>query len=273
MLEIYECFKNEYNAMSDDKKLAYLKKEILGVMDDDVYYSEYDNEYSYYGDDDEYYANTEVSDSDTDVSFSYEAQNAGEYECDGSYSSNAKLNDVIGFNLITEGYKDSKFYNSSAAFSQDYSIDFSTFPETTQLIIKLSNKNLQKFTEFPSQVNEKTSFTMSASYLDGKDEYDMYYTYMSKAMFDETHKYTNEYYEEDFDEEGLSGQTIALNQEDVNILINKLFEDAANSSEIDMSKPFAEVHVYWQENGKGKIERYTVFIQTDSPAEVLSLDM
>ena len=286
-LKIYDCFKSEYNAMSAEDKLAYLKRELCDVYEEsDSYYSEGDGGYYSLDENGDYYDDTyaysdEVSDSDFGISFSGKANKLGDYYCGGSYSPNVTIDDTMSETLSMLGYKDCKFYKSSAYFRQSFRIRPTEFPKTFKLITEMCNKNLNKFTEIPEKLNEKSTFSMNTTYFSGNESVNMRYEYADHYWaFDMGYVSSSDYeirYDGNlnlFSEEALEQEAEYYPQYqsqkyidvDANALVNRLFEDAKSSQEIDFSKPFARVDVFVTINNK--YESFTVYIQTENPATI-----
>lgn len=274
MMQIYESFKSEYNAMSNKERLAYLKQEIYSAFEGDMYYWDYeDTEYYWnYEDAENTVSNTDIV-SYTDIEFESIAKASGEYEASGSYYPDNDFDQAMRIILEVSGYKDGKFYNNDFTFEQSYTITPSNFPKTMQLIIKICNNNLERFTEIQNKLNEKSDFYMKADYCNGKDEVFMNYSYVNKSSSERIRETGDSYYsfsEEYTDEYGHTVKVIKINN--VSPLVDRLFEDAANSDEIDMSKPFAKVNVSFSANGRSTAD-YTIFVQTESPIDVLNIEL
>lgn len=277
IIKIYESFKKEYDAMSDSQKFAYVKYELAGALDDDnVYYSESENSvYNY--DNMEQYNTAAPPVSESDIILIHSAKTVGDYNMQSHCIRECNTADeAISMSIILAGYKDSKFYNPNMAFTQSYSIKPSMFPETTKLIITLCNNRIDEFKEIPNKLDKKHSwFNITANYFNGKNVIEIGYDYADETDIKYQEKASHYYnygtgsyyaiYYENYYEEN----TKVIEVSDSAMFVNKLFEDASGTDKIDLSKPFAVIHVGYY--SKKNITR-TFFIQTESPLDLLNIE-
>lgn len=275
--KIYESFKNEYNAMSESQRFAYVKYELAGALEDNsMYYSESENSvYNY--DNTEQYDTATPPVSESDIRLIHIAKTVGDYNMQSNCIRECNTADeAISMSIILAGYKDSKFYNQDMSFEQSYSIKPSVFPETTKLIITLCNNRIDEFKEIPNKINKKHSWlNITASYFNGKDIIEIGYDYADETDIKYQEK-ANHFYDYDTDsyyaiyhENYYEENTKVIEVSDSAMFVNKLFEDASGTDKIDLSKPFAVIHVGYY--SKENITR-TFFIQTESPLDLLNIE-
>lgn len=284
-VKFYECFTKEFNAMSTDKKREYLKYSIYSSYNtDDLYYDEevdafynsesdisYNREYEYQ------YVNDEkdiVSGSDMGFVISDLTETPGEYHASmRNYTSTPNLDKIEFMFLSIEGYQGGKLYDSDHYFAQSFALNPSLFPETCSLLTEICNKNIDSFLEIPEKITDYSSLDINAYYYNGKDMLNMHYDYIDQKTYgyilesrQNGYSYFYDPYYDYIDDEGnqvyLSEEYKISGRE----YVQKLFDDAAKTTNIDLSKPYCKVYVSFDK------EYYSVYIQTESLIDLLVND-
>lgn len=271
VLKIYQTFSEEYSRMSHKDKLNYMKANLYCDYDDSMVYSEeyYDKESS----------EEAIFVSNSDFELDSKSRKPGDYDIYMEGYNFEKNTDV--FLIDVSGYKDGRFYDENAYFSQTYTISYKYFPKTTELLAEICNKNLKDFSEIKDKLNEKSYLTLD-SYYYGKDSFiNITYSYINEdnaaAWYEDNeaeYSIKSDYYENGeyyFDnEEGYVTRLIEIDGKDY---VAKLFDDAAKTDKIDFSKPYCKVNVYFDETYLkfSDNKEYTVFIQTDSLIDLLEI--
>lgn len=268
ILKIYQSFSEEYAKMSNEDKLAYMKSNLYS----DYYYGE---EYDEIDISDDYYS---------EFILEGKSQKQGDYSVfSNGYSLAKSLENAEVFSIYVSGYKDSRFYDSQAYFSQAYSVSGKYFPKTISLLIEICNENLKSFSEIQSLVNENSWLSLDAYYY-GKDSiisisYDFINACDAELITESSENSSAYFYDEetgesyyDYDE----GYTVKVIPIDGNACVKKLFDDAAKTDKIDISKPYCKLNVSFYENTLNSpyhVDEYTVFIQTDSLIDLLDINL
>lgn len=272
VLKIYQTFSEEYSKMSDKDKLAYMKANL---------YYDYDDSMVYVEDYDEEYYDEEGFVSASDFILENKSYKQGDYETymDG-YSLNRSIKSAEIFSINVSGYKDGRFYDENAYFSQVYSISYKYFPKTIETLAEICNENLNEFSEIKGRINKTSYLTLDTCYY-GKDSVmGITYSYINEgdvAWYEDTQAeyniesgyYENGEYQFDNEEDYIT-RLIEIDGKDY---VAKLFDDAAKAETIDFSKPYCRVNVYFDETylTSHDDEEYTVFVQTDSLIDLLEL--
>lgn len=278
-VKLYECFAKEFAALSDNKKLEYLKSNLYGSYDNELYYDEaYDEFYDVSQEGYSEYVDTEqliVSGSDVDFVIVDKTEKKGEYQASMyNYISMPGFNNVKFLQLSLCGYKDGKFYDSDNYFQQSFKLTPAIFPETCSLLTQICNKNIKSFIEIPDKITDDLFLTIGAYYYNGKDMLLMDYQYINKDRYDaivemkktqgeDSHylSFYSPYYGNTDDE----GNPIALKEFNISgkEYVQKLFDDAAKTTDIDLSKPYCKLYMYFSSDGR-KTQHYSIYVQTES---------
>lgn len=283
-VKLYECFAKEFAALSDNKKLEYLKSNLYSSYDNELYYDEacddfYDVSQEGYSE----YVDTEqliVSGSDADFVIVDKTEKKGEYQASMyNYISMPGFNNVKFLHLSLCGYKDGKFYDSENYFQHSFKLTPAIFPETCSLLTRICNKNIKSFIEIPDKITDDSFLTIDAYYYNGKNMLQMDYQYINKDVYDsildmkktqgEDSDYLSFYspYYGNTDDEG---NPIALKELNISgkEYVQKLFDDAAKTTDIDLSKPYCKLYVSFSAQG-GIAKSYPIYIQTESLVDLV----
>ncbi len=286
-VKLYECFTKEFSELSNDKKIEYLKSSIYISysydFDSGIYYDE-QGDYFIDMSEDEYSEYQTVSDSDIDLEdddqinfvISDLTEEQGEYHASMyGYTSTPSLNEIELMNIRISGYKDGKLYDTESYFEQSFTLNPKLFPETCKLLTEICNRNMKSFLEIPEKMNDTSSLTIDAHYYNGSQMLNINYKYIDTITYQSIIAYNDmgeddsyfyePYYLYDSDEiscpSGVDEISISGKE-----YVQKLFDDAAKTTNIDLSKPYCKVYVSFDK------EYYSVYIQTESLIDLLVND-
>ena len=137
------------------------------------------------------------------------------------------------------------------------------FPETNALIVRISNRQLDRVRQLAADAEEDgTDIVLMASYYDSNASAEIDYRVYTSRLEDMV---TNGY---SHDPDNL------LLEYDVspNEMVQQLYADAKTTERIDFSRPYCKLDVYIT-HGSGKEEHMTFWIQTRLPLpELVGLD-
>ncbi len=287
-VKLYESFTKEFSELSNDNKIEYLKSSIYSSysydFDSGMYYDEQGGYFTDMSEDE--YTDSEyqiVSDSDIDLEdddqinfvISDLTEEQGEYHASMyGYTSTPSLNEIELMNIRISGYKDGKLYDTESYFEQSFTLNPKLFPETCKLLTEICNRNMKSFLEIPEKMNDTSSLTIDAHYYNGSQMLNMNYKYIDTITYQiiiesndmgEDYSFYEPYYLYDSDEiscpSGVDEISISGKE-----YVQKLFDDAAKTTNIDLSKPYCKVYVSFDK------EYYSVYIQTESLIDLLVND-
>lgn len=286
-VKLYESFTKEFSELSNDNKIEYLKSSIYSSysydFDSGMYYDEQGGYFTDMSEDE--YTDSEyqiVSDSDIDLEdddqinfvISDLTEEQGEYHASMyGYTSTPSLNEIELMNIRISGYKDGKLYDTESYFEQSFTLNPKLFPETCKLLTEICNRNMKSFLEIPEKMNDTSSFIIDAHYYNGKDMLNMQYDYIDQETYgyilesrQNGYSYFYDPYYDYIDDEG--NQVYLLEEYKISgrEYVQKLFDDAAKTTNIDLSKPYCKVYVSFDK------EYYSVYIQTESLIDLLVND-
>lgn len=296
-VKLYECFSKEFSAMPAEKRREYLKSNLYNSYNyEDFYYEEvyYDEEcgnFVTYPEEAVYSAHQAVSGSDiypetqavsdSDIHFviSDLTEEQGEYHATMlGYNSLPSFGKVQFMLISIDGYKDGKLYASDNYFDQRFVLTPELFPETCSLLTKICNGNMKLFLEIPDKLNIDSSFDIDAYYYNGNNMLNMQYNYIFRKLYYELLDYheqfgNNSYFNEPYyfynntDDEFYPNGVDELNISGKEY-VQKLFDDAAKTTDIDLSKPYCKLYVSFSAQG-GIAKSYPIYIQTESLVDLV----
>lgn len=277
--EIYKAFVDEYNAMSDEAKLAYLKANL---------YSDY-NAYDY-----QYYdpvqtdpvttaaveekaVTTAESVSYTDITLVSKSHEAGDYIIDYCYYHKGEggLSGTHALDISIDGYADGHLYDYNYYFNETFVLTLETMPNTHALIVKTCNAKIPELLASFSENRDSLDVAyLTADYVTKEEDVTLHYDLVTKRTAKYYTDYAEDYVDGEYDEDweyydsetgehkprNIKTETIEV---DTQAMIDKLLKDAAATGEsVDFSKPYCELVAYAGKNGRDKIQQQ-YFIQTE----------
>ncbi len=264
-VKLYECFAKELASMPAAKRLEYLKSNIYDSYHPDDIYSDQ----LYYNEENSFVSNSDmmnVSDSDINFVISDMTHQKGEYHASMiSCSPTPSLNNIQFMIFGINGYNNGNIYDSQYYFDQEFVLSTNLFPETFSLFTELCNKNMKSFLEIPENLNDESRLHLDAYYYNGENLLEMNYDYINydctcDAFYDPFYFYNE-----------VTGKIQPLGVEELKIsgkeYVQKLFDDAANTTRIDLNKPYCKLYVSYDTNVK--TEYYPIYIQTESLVDLV----
>lgn len=271
-VSIYDCFVKEYNALSDEQKLAYLKMNLYSDYSDSeaVIYRENISEYDGVITTEEQ-AQSVVSESDikeTNIKLVSKSVEIGQYYIDNCIYYDASDNLLDGnyrFDLTIIGYADGHLYESNYRFDQPFEVDNRLFPQTVALLVKTCNAKIPEvLKDLSARQNVDGEYDLVwANYYTKTNyvelEYDLVPSQqrlLSDVKAESQSYWQDYYYDEDYDSyESFQPQVITV---DSTAMMEKLLADAeATGDSIDFTKPYCRVKAM---GGDGYID---FFVQTE----------
>ena len=268
---VYDSFIKEYNALSDDRKLAYIK---AGVM----------SSYSY---DD--YAEEEMIDkpemieperveetvqpiSRTDLSLISQSKKTGDFGITESYYNEMDYEGTV--TLMIAGYPEGSLYDVNQYFCQSFELDNKHFPETIALTVKTCNAKFDAVRDEIRKAGTNGEYRfcdIDASYHSGRNQLNVLYLYISGKDSEDIRLNDFGTASERFsdEEEKVTYKEIEV---DSNEMIERLLKDTASTQTIDFTKPYCRF--YWHNSNirrNGLPSRMTFYAQTKSPVDYLHL--
>ena len=263
---IYDCFIEEYRAMSDEQKLNYMKKSLYSNYSFDSVDTEMP----------EVTVGENVSDSDvgtvgkenpvSDIKLVSKSYKPGDYYIQGCQIVPGTL-EAGDFILEIGGYEEGHLYESNYFFDQNMVIDMATFPKTYAFIVKTCNSKIPKILDTLNDVDydDYCYVDISADYFGTQKCATISYSLVTSNNYDYAESESNQYwYGEYYDEydgeyKSVDVQTVTV---DSSAMVKKLLSDAASTGDsIDFSKPYCKVTIRIF-NIKHDVER-DFYVQTD----------
>lgn len=253
-VEMYDCFLNEYNALSEEAKLDYLKNNLYTNYQDS-----YDTSYEgfYYDEEaDSINSKTEsvdteneqaVSESDIpDTILVSKSCDVGDYWISQGYINQFYNEETDSFSIEIIGYAEGHLYEDNYFFDQNMIIDRKRFPKTCEFIVKTCNSHIPNALSRINKLNELTKsgqgkgdLSIFVNYCTAEDSSYIQYQFATASSIQFDKETYNEYWDGQVEAENAKIVTV-----DSNAMVKKLLSDASKGGSIDFSKPYCRVTIY-----------------------------
>lgn len=265
---IYTCFTEEYNALSDEQKLEFLKKNL---------YSDYDGDYRYTDPTDNTpapaaeeapetaAAETETADTTTQkqpstaIRFKTVKENAFSITV-SNYDASVTMT-APSYELSISGFAFGHLYQPDYHYSQSFIIDSDSMPKTHALVVRTAQSYVPEAVKRLREKNgpDKNRY-LHADYFGTEGYWSI--GYMENADSEELRMYFSaDTYGEDGNPAPFQGKIVTV---DTNAMISKLLADAeATGNKVDFSKPYAVVHTDVSGYGAKDYFNNVFYVQTD----------
>ena len=262
--EIYKTFLTEYNALSDEEKLAFMREamELSSRMnaEEDI-------------DAEEAPAETVTP---TDISLISQSKEVGQYGITMSYLTENNENYDPSLRISINGYPTGHLYEYAKRYDYSLCVSSKSFPKTIALIVRSCNA---KFTDAQKQFkasaeSEKNMdyrmIDLAVTYITKDKTLDVEYVMLIGTKPEEDilnykgkKKEQLDYYDE-YDSDDEPDPIIREIEVDSDAMVRRLFEDIQTTETIDFTKPYADIG--WYKKVDGDFKQFTFFAQTDFPS-------